>query len=187
MSGPTAIQFSALPPSPCTMSSGLPVPPKSRKWTGPSRSAVLWRTASILDRAALPHEGRSHADQDLRHGGGRPPPAFVQAVENRERRKDPDHILGFLDRAARPEPVQGRQPFGKVAGGAGGLVFDAGAGLELAVEPRIRSPRGTCLRYPVLQIVRRIRTLEQGLRGAAGRDAQCLEQPGFRPEVVVEG
>jgi hypothetical protein len=36
----------------------------------------------------------------------------MQAIENGERREDPDHVFGFLDRASRPQAI-GR---GKVLG-----------------------------------------------------------------------
>src|SRR5712692_10945711 len=95
------------------MSIAGPAPPKSMKWTGPPRSAILWRTASILRRGA--EDGACQTHQDVCDRRRRPPAILVEAVEDLERGQRTDHVFRFFERTAGTELIGRRQPFGEGA------------------------------------------------------------------------
>src|SRR5579859_8080457 len=183
--GPTAIQLRALPPRPWTMRRGLPSPPKSTKWTGPSMSTTLCRIASILRLGfrARGDDGARHPVQDLDHGADRPAPVLVQAVERGERGEETDHVLGLFEGAAGTKPVLGSQPLGQVAVLVGRVEL-GGAG-QATEESWVSRPVLARLANLCAQLFAAAHGPGAALWPAPALGGQGLEEPRVRAEVVV--
>ena len=80
--------------------------------------------------------------EDLHDSGRRAPSSFVEAIKNGERGKDPDYVLGFADRASRPQTVVRCKSLGERVIRMGLFALYSMA-RQLPVQSGIRRPRAT--------------------------------------------
>ena len=112
----------------------------------------------------------------------------MKAVESGERGEEPDHVFGFPERTARPQPVAGGESFGKRAVKFGFAAVSTTVALELPVEAGIGCPGGTGLLDSPPEIIDRVGVGISPTRatgGGPGLSRQRVEQPSLGAELVV--